>query len=54
MDQIGLAPGAVVNVFIEQARSLKNPPCAIAELLDELQLQGLVQSVAKLRDMFRG
>ncbi len=54
MDQIGLAPGAVVNVIIEQARSLKNPPCSIAELLDELQLQGLVQSVAKLRDMFRG
>lgn len=54
MDPIGLAPGVVVNVIIEQARGLKNPPCTVAGLLDELQLQGLVQSVAKLRDMFRG
>lgn len=36
IDQIGLAPGAVVNVVVEQAQSLKNPPRMVPELLDTL------------------
>jgi predicted nucleic acid-binding protein len=54
VNQIDLAPAAVIKVVIEQAQSLKNPPRTISDLLDEFQAQGLVQSVAKLRDMFRG
>jgi len=52
IDQIGLAPGAVVNVIVEQAQSLKNPPRSVPELLDTLRDSGLVQSVAKLRELF--
>jgi hypothetical protein len=49
--QIDLAPGAIVNVIIEQANALKNPPRTVAELLDTLRECGLVQSVAKLREL---
>jgi hypothetical protein len=52
IDQIGLAPGAVVNVVLEQSQALKNPPQSVAELLDTLRDCGLVQSVAKLRELF--
>ncbi len=49
---IDLAPAAVTKVVTEQAASLKNPPRSVGELLDVLIQQGLVQSVAKLRDLF--
>jgi hypothetical protein len=49
---IDLAPAAVTKVVTEQAASLKNPPRSVGELLDVLLQQGLVQSVAKLRDLF--
>lgn len=35
----------------EQAAALKNPPRSIGDLLDTLREQGLVRSVAKLREL---
>lgn len=52
IDQIGLAPGAIVNVIVQQTQSLRNPACSVAEVLDTLRNCGLVQSVAKLRELF--
>ena len=52
IDTIDLSPGAVAKVIAEQAGALKNPPRSIPELLDTLRDQGLVRSVAKLRDLF--
>ena len=49
---IDLAPGALCAVVSEQAASLRNPPRSIGELLDTLQANGIVQSVAKLRELF--
>jgi hypothetical protein len=46
-----LAPGKVANVVSEQAAALKNPPQSVAEVLDTLRLNGLAQSVAKLRSL---
>ncbi len=37
---------------LEQSEVLRNPPATIGELLDTLRAQGLVQSVARLREMF--
>jgi hypothetical protein len=52
LDTIGLAPGIVTKVLSEQAGALKNPPRTVGELLDTLRSQGLVRSVAKLRELF--
>lgn len=52
LNTIDLAPGLVTTVLGEQARSLKNPPRTVGELLDTLRDQGLVRSVAKLRELF--
>ena len=49
---IDLAPGSVCSIVTEQAASLRNPPRTISDLLDTLQVNGLVQSVAKLRELF--
>jgi len=49
---IDLASGVVSKVVGEQASALKNPPRTVAELLDTLRDQGLVRSVAKLRELF--
>lgn len=51
-DNIDLAPATMAQVITEQSASLKNPPRTIAELLDTLRDLGLVQSVARLREMF--
>ena len=51
IDQIGLAPGALVRVIIEQCQALKNPPRSVADVLDTLRDCGLVQAVAKLREL---
>lgn len=51
-DTIDLAPGLVAKVVSEQAAGLKNPPRTVADLLDTLRDQGLVRSVAKLRELF--
>ena len=52
LDMIGLGPATVVKVISEQASSLKNPPTSVPELLDTLREQRLVQSVARLRELF--
>ena len=52
LDTIDLAPGTVTQVISEQAAALKNPPRSIGDLLDTLREQGLVRSVAKLRELF--
>jgi hypothetical protein len=52
IDIIDLSPGALATVVAEQAAALKNPPRSTAELLDTLRDQGLVRSIAKLRELF--
>jgi predicted nucleic acid-binding protein len=52
VDTLDLAPGAVAKVLAEQAAPLENPPRSVAELLDTLRDQGLIRSVAKLRELF--
>ena len=52
VDTIELSPGAVAKVLAEQAAALRNPPRSVAEVLDTLRDQGLVRSVAKLRELF--
>jgi hypothetical protein len=49
--QIDLAPGALANVVVEQARVLKNPPATTGDVLDKLRACGLAQSAAKLREL---
>jgi hypothetical protein len=51
VDQIGLAPGLVVGALLEQVATLKNPPMTREQVLDRLRDCGLVQSVAKLREL---
>jgi hypothetical protein len=51
LDAIDLAPGLVASVVSQQAAALKNPPRSVAELLETLRDQGLVRSVAKLREL---
>lgn len=51
LDSIDLAPGAVVQCVTDQMRALRNPPVMIPELLDTLRRLGLVQSVARLREL---
>lgn len=52
LDCIDLAPDALVEVVEAQARSLKNPPQSVDDVLRTLEKLGLVQSVAKLRAAF--
>jgi predicted nucleic acid-binding protein len=52
LDAIDLSPGIVAKVVSEQAAALKNPPRTVPQLLDTLRDQGLVRSVAKLRELF--
>jgi len=52
IDTIDLSPGRVATVVAEHAAALRNPPRSTAELLDTLRDQGLVRSVAKLRELF--
>ncbi|HVZ35593.1 MAG TPA: PIN domain-containing protein [Polyangiaceae bacterium] len=51
LDLIDLAPAKVALVVNEQASALKNPPRTVDDILDILQEQGLVRSVAKLREL---
>ena len=48
---VDIAPGAVASIVVQQTAALKNPPRSPAELLDTLREQGLVRSVAKLREI---
>lgn len=51
LDLLDLSPAAVVGAVQEQARALKNPPRTLGDVLDTLRDNGLVQSVAKLREL---
>jgi len=51
LDTMDLAAGLVTTVVSQQAATLKNPPRSVGELLDTLRDQGLVRSVAKLREL---
>jgi predicted nucleic acid-binding protein len=51
LNLIDLAPATVALVVSEQAAALRSPPRTVFELLDTLQGQGMVQSVAKLREL---
>jgi predicted nucleic acid-binding protein len=54
IDQIDLASGLVVGALLEQVAALKNPPMSREQVLDRLRDCGLVQSVAKLRELLGG
>jgi DNA-binding transcriptional ArsR family regulator len=47
---INLDVTAVARALREQAGALKNPPKTVGELLESLRQQGLVRSVARLRE----
>ena len=49
---IDLGSGIVTQVLAEQSAALKSPARSIPELLDTLRDLGLVQSVARLRELF--
>lgn len=51
LDLIDLAPGAVAGAVTDQVSSLKNPPRTLGDVLDTLRNQGLVRTVAKLREV---
>ena len=51
LDSIDLAPGAVVQCVTAQAAALRAPPVLLPDLLDTPRRLGLVQSVARLRDL---
>jgi hypothetical protein len=42
----------VANAVREQAAALKHPPMTPAEVLESLRKNGLVQSVARLRELY--
>ena len=52
LNQIDLVPGTIVKVVIEQAGNLRNPPRTALDVLDTLRDNGLVRSVARLREFF--
>ena len=49
LDLLDLAPGVILKVLDEQVRALKNPPMELAELLERLEDNGLVQAMAEVR-----
>ena len=52
VEMIDMAPARVAQVMTEQAAALKNPPRTVLELLRTLHDLGLVQTVAKLRELY--
>lgn len=48
---IDLAPGRVLRVLNEQQGALKSPPRTLEELIDTLESNGLVRSMAEVRGM---
>jgi hypothetical protein len=54
VDNIDLAPAAICAAVEAQAATLKKPPKTRAELLETLQQNGLVQAVARLRELYDG
>lgn len=51
LDLLDLAPGAVLRVLNEQQSSLKSPPRTLEELIDTLEGNGLVRSMAEARGL---
>lgn len=51
LEILDLAPGGVVQCVTAQAAALRHPPVALGDLLDTLRRVGLVQSVARLREL---
>jgi len=51
LDMLDLAEGAVCAAVTKQLSSLRKPPMTMAQLLETLQAQGLVQSVAGLKSL---
>lgn len=51
LDLFDVDPGAVLTVARRQAAALKNPPMTVDDVLARLEEQGLVRSVARLRDL---
>jgi hypothetical protein len=52
LNLLDLAPGAVAAIVSRQAADLKSPPHTRDQLLETLIANGLVRSVAKLRELF--
>jgi predicted nucleic acid-binding protein len=52
LDLLDLWPAAVANAVRDQATALKKPPMTPSEILDVLRNNGLVQSVAKFRELY--
>lgn len=52
LNAIDLSPGTVLRALEEQSAALRNPPVDLLELLTNLQSLGLVQSVARMRELF--
>jgi hypothetical protein len=51
LESLDLAPGAIVECAVGQARALQRPPVSLPELLNTLSRLGLVQSVARLHEL---
>lgn len=49
LDILDLAPGVVVKAVHDQVAALRNPPRELPDVLDTLENNGLVQSVAEIR-----
>jgi predicted nucleic acid-binding protein len=49
LDLLDLAPGVILKVLDQQAQALKNPPLELADVLNALENNGLVQSMAEVR-----
>jgi predicted nucleic acid-binding protein len=52
LNLLDLSPGSVAAIVTQQADALKNPPQTRDQLLETLITNGLVRSVAKLRELF--
>lgn len=52
LDLVDLSPAAIISAIQGQSAGLKNPPMTPAEVLDALRKNGLVQSVAKVRELY--
>lgn len=51
LESLALAPGDVVQCVAAQTAALRHPPVSVSDLLDVLRRAGLVQSVARLREV---
>jgi predicted nucleic acid-binding protein len=51
LDQLDLAPARVVQVVVELAAALRNPPATVDEVIERLARNGLAQSMAKIREL---